>query len=408
MIGHGGPLDHEPSSEVNVEAQARPGGLESLAESDNAFALAVYGQLRSRPGNLFFSPFSIRTALAMTWAGAGGETAVQMREALRLAPSDETVHADFAERMRRLAAAGGGETEVVVANSVWGQEGAPLQPVFLDRVTRQYGGGVKLVDFRHAAETARAAINQWVEDRTKQRIRDLIPASGLDDLTRLVLVNAVYFKGMWALRFPEDATRDRPFHLEGGGSVEAPLMHQVEEVRYRQAGGFQAVELDYRGGELSMLVILPDEGRTLPEIEEELTARRLRECVDQMRGRRVDLSLPRFELTWGTVDLRGSLVALGMELPFDEDHADFSAINGRRPPDQEALHLESVFHQAFLEVNEEGSEAAAATAGVLRARGLPEAIPVFRADRPFLFAIRDRSSGTVLFLGRLADPTRER
>lgn len=389
----------------------RPTGPESFAEDNNDFALAMYGQLRQRPGNLVFSPFSIRTALGMTHAGARGETAAQMRAALRISSSDEMLQAAFGEVIQRLNAAGGGDYEMTVANSLWCQEGEPLLPGFLDLIAGNYGGGVNAVDFSHAAEAARKNINHWVEDTTRRKIRELIPSGGLNAETRLVLANAVCFKGMWMLQFLTTATRDDPFHLEDGGRVQAPLMYQQEKVQYLRAAGYQAVELVYRGGDLSMLVLLPDRRDGLRDLEKKLSARMLRDCVTRMHIREVELFLPRFKITWGTVDLSDQLTLLGMPLAFNSQ-ADFSGINGHQPPDEAALWISAIFHKAFVEVNEEGTEAAAATAisvtfTAARWRSKPPAIPIFRADHPFLFAIRDRRSGLILFLGRIADPTQE-
>jgi serpin B len=393
-------------------ALTRPSGPESFAEDNNDFALAMYGQLRQRPGNLFFSPFSIRTALAMTYAGARGETAAQMSGALRFASSDVTQYEAFGEIIQRLNTAGGGKYEMAVANSLWGQDGAPLQTGFLDVVARHYGGGMNLVDFRHAAEAARKTINQWVEEKTRQKIRELIPSGGLDADTRLVLANAVYFKGMWVLQFRNSATRDQPFYLERGGKVQAPLMHQHKEIQYMEAAGYQAVDLVYQGGDISMLVLLPDRKAGLQDLEKTLSARMLHDCVAQMSRREVELFLPRFKVTWGTVNLSGQLTALGMTLAFNQSRADFSGINGHEPPSDDSLFISAVFHKAFVEVNEEGTEAAAATAvSMILTMALrpsePPPVPIFRADHPFLFAIRDRKSGAILFLGRITDPTRE-
>jgi serpin B len=387
-------------------------GPRSLAEDNNDFALALHGRLRQRSGNLVFSPFSIRTALGMTYAGGRGETAVQMREALRCSSSDERLQAGFAEIIQRLTAAGGGKYALAVANSLWGQEGAPLQPEFLDRIARHYDGGMHLVDFRRAAQTARAAINQWVEEKTKQRIRDLVPPGGVDAETRLVLVNAVYFKGVWVVPFDRGATRDEPFYLLDGRQVRVPLMYQHEDMLYMQGAGHQAVELVYQGHDLSMLVLLPDRKNGLADLEKSLSARMLHDCVAQMTCREVKLYLPRFKNTWGAVDLKDLFVSLGMTLAFDPFQADFSGINGCPPPREDALFIAAVFHQASVEVNEEGTEAAAATAVAMppawaTPRRKPPPVPIFRADHPFLFAIRDRGSGAVLFLGRTTDPTRE-
>jgi serpin B len=372
----------------------------------------MYEQLRQHSGNLFFSPFSIRTALSMTQTGAGGETAAQMIKALRISSSAGTSQVDSADLIHRLQSAGDGKYELAVANSLWGQDGAPLQPEFLELIARHYDGRMVPVDFRGAAEAARVEINRWVEDKTKQKIRDLIPTGGLDADTRLVLANAVYFKGIWVRQFKKIATRDEPFFLEIGGKVRVPLMHQQpDRVLYVKATGYQAVDLMYRGGDLSMLLLLPDRKHGLPDLEKKLSARMLHDVVSRMETHEVKLFLPRFKLTWGTVDMRDYLKALGMPLAFTRFKADFSGINGYKPPDEEALFLSAVFHKAFVVVNEEGTEAAAATAVAARdtasLRPIPPRIPVFRADHPFVFAIRDRESGTLLFLGRMTDPSVE-
>lgn len=394
-------------------APTRSSGPQSFADDNNDFALAMYGQLRQQPGNLFFSPFSTRTVLGITLAGARGETAAQMREALCVSSDDETLHLGFAEAIQRLNAAGVGDYELAVANALWGQAGAPLQSAFLDLIARHYLGSMNLVDFRRSAEAARVTINQWVEDRTRQRIQECIPSGGLDAGTRLVLVNAVYFKGMWALRFRKEATRDEPFHLEGGGKARTPLMHQQKKVLYLLARGYQAVDLIYRGDDLSMLVLLPDRKDGLRNLEKALSARMLHDSVAQMRTREVKLFLPRFRITWGTVNVCDHLSALGMPLAFSRLQANFAGINGHEPPHENSLFISAVFHKAFVEANEEGTEAAAATAlGMAPTSALlpskPPPVPIFRADHPFLFAIRDRKSGAILFLGRMVDPTRDR
>jgi serpin B len=383
----------------------------SFAEDHNAFSLRFYGQLLQRPGNLFFSPFSIRTALGMTYAGARGETAEEMSRALRFPSPDETMHLAFSEIIRRLNAPDGGKSELAVANALWGQEGARIQQEFLDIVTRQYCGDMKVVNFRQDPEAAGVKINKWVKDKTKKKIRELIPAGSLTTDTRLVLVNAIYFKGLWVLQFQKRATRDEPFYLETGEKVQAPLMYQKEEVRYLKADTFQAVDLAYQGGNLSMLVLLPDKKDGLGDLETKFSAQILYECVAKMCGREVKLFLPRFRMTWGGVELGTYLKALGMLLAFTP-RADFSGITGYEPPHEDSLYISDVFHKAFVEVNEEGTEATAATAVPmvlsmpLRPRK-PPPVPIFRADHPFLFAIRDRKSGAILFLGRVVDPTQE-
>jgi serpin B len=335
-----------------------------------------------------------------------------MIKALRVSFSAETMHAAFSEIIQRLKSAGDGEYEMAVANSLWGQEAEPVQREFLELIASHYDGRMDLVDFRAGAEAARVEINRWIEDKTRQKIRDLIPSGGLDAETRLVLVNAVYFKGTWVLQFAKTATRDEPFYLEDGGKVQAPLMHQQpDRVLYMKSAGYQAVDLKYVGGELSMLVLLPDRKDGLRDLEKKLTTQMLRDCVAEMQIREVRLFLPRFKITWGSVDMSEYLEALGMPLAFTRFQADFSGINGYKPPNEESLFLSAVFHKAFVDVYEEGTEAAAAT-GLVAPRDAamplykPPPIPIFRADHPFLFAIRDRKSGAFLFLGHVVDPSR--
>ena len=404
----GGEEEQRPNQWV-PSPPVRTDKLDSIAEENNDFALALYANLRQRPGNLLFSPFSIRTALCMAQAGAKGETRAQMRNVLRMSSVPESSHDTFAEIVQRLNSAQASKYEMMVANSLWGHDGAPLLPEFVDVIARDYGGAMNLVDFRGDSDAARLAINQWVEDKTREKIRQLIPSGGLNEDTRLVLVNAVYFKGKWVLPFDKEFTSDEPFHLEGGGTVLAPLMHQHEDVRYLQGKGFQAVDLVYQGYDVSMLLILPAKIDGLPELEKKLSERMLRDCVARMKTREVELFVPRFKITWGTVNLCDLLIALGMPLAFDQTQADFSGINGHEPPDLDALFISSVFHKSFVEVNEVGTEAAAATAiGFTSMAAMcyePPPVPIFRADHPFLYAIRERKSGAILFLGRMTNPT---
>ena len=382
----------------------------SFADGNNRFALALYEHLQQRPGNLCFSPFSIRTALAMPLAGARGETAAQMEHTLCVPPAYGTLHADVAATVQQLQERGR-DSALSVSNSLWGQEGAILQPGFLDLITRHYRGAVHLVDFRQDPDGSRAAINLWVEERTQGKIRGLIPPRAPDVLTRLLLVNAVCFKGAWASEFMPSATRDEPFHLDTGGKVQVKLMHQRTEAHYLHTRSFDVLDLAYRGGHLSLLVLVPHKNG-LRTLEETLSAAVIDDLVAHMRQHVVDVFLPRFTTTWGAVDLCEHLAALGMPLAFDAGRADFSGIDGHKPPHVDSLHLSAVFHKAFVEMNERGTEAAAATApGMLVMAAVrppkPPTIPVFRADRPFLYAIRDRYTGALLFVGRMVDPTRD-
>ena len=389
--------------------RSRPPESEQEEEGHNDFACALFEQLRHAPGNLFFSPFSIRAALAMAQCGARGETGTQMRNVLRLGPTGDGSSGFPSEIVHQLCLAGSGENQVLMANSLWAELSEPLLPTFLDLISRQFSGGVNHVDFRHDSESARRTINQWVETQTKGKIRELVPPDGLSAETSLALVNAIFFKGLWAVPFEKAETEEDDFRLASGRRARVPFMRQEEDFRYQDAEGFQAIDLAYEGDGLSMLVLLPKRKMGLKSLEKRLSARMLHACVARMRRQPVRLFLPRFRFGWGTADLRMPLTNLGMPLAFASREADFSGMNGKEPPSVESLFLSAVFHQAQLEVTERGTEAAAATAAVMflgasLGPSLPRRIPVFRADHPFLFAIRDRKSGSILFLGRLSEP----
>ena len=377
-------------------------------EASNDFAVALYRELAREPGNLHFSPFSIRLALGMALAGARGRTANQIRSVLQVPASDDgpaTAGADTIERLTRAQQF----FEINVANSMWGQKDMALRPEFTDVLESAYRAVINLVDFRDR-DAACAAINRWVENHTKRRIRELMSPELLNDDTRLALVNAVYFKGLWESPFSHRTTREDTFHLAGGGTVRTSMMCNRKGVGYVKADGFRAVDLAYRGGQLSMLIVLPDRRDGLRYLETDLTANMLHRTVADMGAESVEIYLPKFRMILGA-DFTGSLSALGMPLAFDRNRADFSGINGLTPPHHDSLSLSAVVHKAFVEVNEEGTEATAATAVrvVERASGGPSVSPpVFRADHPFLFAIRDLYSGMILFMGRVMDPTCER
>ena len=380
----------------------------SFDDGSIRFALALYEHLRQRPGNLCFSPYSIRAALGMALVGARGDTAEQMAAALCAPRGEDTLPAAVAALGRRLHG-GSRQYTLSVANSLWAQQGTPLLPAFLDTSSGTTAAPCKLVDFKGAPDAAGAVIDRWVAHETHGRISGLMPPGATNARTRLLLVNAVYLKARWASEFSESATSEQPFHLESGGRVRVPLMYQQTWAGYLHASGFEALDLPYRGDDLSLLVLLPDRAVGLRAFEETLSAALLDDVVARMREQEVDVFLPRFTSTWGAVDLRGDLAALGMRLAFDSTGADFSGMDGRRPPDVDALYLSAVVHKTFIEVNERGTEAAAATAAMMDGDALESPpIPVFRADRPFLYAIRDRRSGVLLFLGRMVDPTEGR
>jgi serpin B len=370
-----------------------------IAGGNNAFACDVYGKLReTESGNLFFSPFSIRTALAMTYAGARGTTAGQMAEVLHFGEGQETLHAEMGAYIKKLNASAGPDTYLLtVANALWGQEGFEFIPEFLQLNDAYYGAGLKTVDFIGDTEGARQAINQWVEEETKEKIKDLIPAGTLQPLTRLVLTNAIYFKGTWEIQFDPSVTADEAFFISAEQTVQAPMMHLEEKFKFFENNLLKVIELPYNGDRLVMDILLPNEIDGLANLEAALTAENLEAWLGALEEDTVTVALPRFK-TESAFRLDDILKALGMVDAFSEIAADFTGITAK--PE---LFISAVVHKAFVDVNEEGTEAAAATAVVM---GIKSAgtTNVFRADHPFIFLIRDLKSGAVLFLGRLVEP----
>jgi len=388
-----------------------PDGMDSLwrvlvKSGNNAFALDLYGKLSEQEGNLFFSPYSISTALAMTYAGARGNTAAQMAEVMHFNLPQEWLHPAFGTLILYLQVRQQqeGGYELAVANALWGQKGYPWLNEFLELTRENYGAGLRLqeVDFAGDTEGARQTINDWVEEETREKILELLQEGDINVETALVLTNAIYFKGDWASRFKENRTRPGPFTLSDGSKVEVPMMHQTEEFGYMETDGLQALELPYAGEELSMLVLLPREIEGLAELEESLTVVKLDEWLGALREREVDVYLPRFKMV-SRFELSEVLKALGMTDAFDPQNADFTGMMA--PRDIEGpLWISMVIHKAFVDVNEEGTEAAAATAVIMQGLDGPEEPAIFRADHPFLFLIRDNASGSILFMGRVIDP----
>jgi len=377
-----------PAPEEDVAAAAR---------SANDFAIDLYAQLRSEPGNLFLSPYSISTALTMTYAGARGNTAAEMRQALRYTLSDAKLHGGAGNLGWQVAGSEG--CEISVANALWAQKDYPFLEEFTGLNATYYGAGLENLDFASDAEGARKRINGWVEERTRDRIKDLIPPGVLTPLTRLVLTNAIYFKGQWNEKFEKSATRDAPFFVKAGEKVTVPMMNQTEEFGYAEDDDVQVLEMGYRGDELSMVIVLPKAGDGLAKVEAGLTTKKLTAWIGNLSRRDVIVSVPRFTTNY-TVSLKDTLIAMGMKDAFDPGAADFSGMADT----EEKIFIAAVIHKAFVEVNEEGTEAAAATAVIAELGGAPAAPPVFRADHPFIFMIRHRATGAVLFMGRLAKP----
>jgi serpin B len=372
----------------------------AVVKGNTAFALDLYQELKGTKGNLFFSPYSISTALAMTYGGARGNTAQEMAEVLHFPSDHRELHPDFARLEARLKAAQEkGEIQLNVANALWPQQGYPFLEEYLQMMQEYYQVVITPVDYKRAAEAARKKINQWVEEKPKNKIRDLVQPGILDTLTRLVLTNAIYFKGNWASRFDGNRTEEaRFFLLFRKTAVRVPMMHQKNKFKYGEFDTLQILELPYDGNALSMLVFLPKDINGLPQLEKNLTAAALEQWTSGLREREVQVFLPKFKMT-SQFRLGKTLSSMGMRDAFDLNKADFSGMDGR----PNWLYIDEVIHKAFVNVNEEGTEAAAATAVVMKKRG-PAPTHVFRADHPFLFLIRENSTGSILFMGRVVNP----
>lgn len=371
-----------------------------VVEGNNKFSLELYGKLKDKQGNLFLSPYSISTALAMTCAGARGETEKQMAKTLQFPTviSNEQFHKEFGSIISRLNAAGQiGGYELVVANALWGQKDYKFKEDFLTLVKSNYEGSLEQVDFAKQTEEARKTINDWVEKKTKDKIKELIKPGMLDTMTRLVLTNAIYFKGKWATQFKPELTRDAPFTLPGGEKVNAPMMNQTGNFGYTETDTIQILEMPYVGNGLSMVILLPKNLDGIKDLEKELTSDNLTEWLFNKRKREVQVYLPRFKMT-SEFSLADTLSAMGMPDAFSAK-ADFSGMTDSRD-----LFISAVVHKAFVEVNEEGTEAAAATGVGMKLTSVAPPPPVFRADHPFIFLIRDNQTGSILFLGRCENP----
>jgi len=378
-----------------------PDPLAQLVRGNTAFALDLYAQLRDTPGSLCCSPCSLSAALVMTGAGARAATRAQMERALHVDLSQEAPRAAFRALLESLdAIQRPGRIQIKTANSLFPQRGYNFLPEYLQTLETVFKVSLQPLDYSDP-QAARAVINAWVEARTAKKITNLIQPGILNALTRLTLVNAIYFKGDWAATFDKRLTRDAGFYTPGG-EISLPMMNRAGRFAYRELEDAQALELPYEGGSLSRLVILPGERDGLPRLESRLAPAFLEPLSGSLPETTVSVTLPRFKAS-AAFRLNEALVRLGMGDAFDANRADFSGMDGSR-----ALFIAAALHKAFLEVNEQGSEAAAASAVVMQLRSAPpQRPPVFRADHPFLFLIRERASGSILFLGRYCAPEKE-
>jgi len=395
-----------PTGSSIVKGETLSADASKLARSSNAFGFDLYQRLRRAPGNLVISPASITTALTMTWGGAKGKTAAQMKKVLHLVGTPDEVMATSGHLARSLQEP---SRPIVfrIANQLFCEKTYTLVPAFVEKTRAAFGAPLELLDFKTAPEPVRVYINEWVEGKTEKRIKDLIPSGGVKPDTRLVLVNAIYFLGDWAQPFEHGATHPAPFHLTASETKDVPTMNRAAGFRIARKDGVTALEIPYKGGELSMMLLVPDEIEGLAAVEGALDTKKLDALARAMKTEHVGVALPKFEVNPSdTLSLGEDLEALGMPLAFDPGKADFTGI--ANPPNPgDGLVIAEVFHKGFVRVDEKGTEAAAATAVVMKLRSMPEAPPrQLKVDRPFLFLIRDNASGLVLFLGRVSDPSR--
>ncbi|PMQ01177.1 MAG: serine/threonine protein phosphatase [Dictyoglomus sp. NZ13-RE01] len=369
-----------------------------LADGNNLFAFDLYKVLARKEGNILVSPYSISSALAMTYAGARGNTKFEMKKVLHFNLEDEHLHKTFSE-INNLFNAPNKNYQLAIANSLWGQIDYPFKKDFVDLIKENYGAGFYEVDFinEENREKTRLRINKWVEDNTNNKIKDLILPDDLTYLTRLVLVNALYFKGNWEYKFDPKETNPMDFYLSKDKKLTVPMMHQKNKFNYTENDDIQVLELPYAGGDLSMLIILPKKEKSLEVAEKYLSLEEINKLISDLRENYLDVYFPKFK-TEKRYLLNEPLKDLGMIDPFDRNLADFSGITGDKD-----LVISKMIHKTYIEVNEEGTEASAATAVILELKAVYKPI-VFKADRPFIFLIRDRRTGIILFIGRIVNP----
>ena len=406
-----------PTGEENVKSPNQPGtqlisnqpritnetvppeDTQQLVTDNTAFATALYNQLHDRSGNLFFSPYSISLALAMAANGANGDTATQMASALHFSLPTERLNPAFNALDQSLEASktnSESDFQLEVANAIWPQRDFDFLSTFLDTLAQYYGSGIYPVDYNDP-EAVRQQINQWVADQTANKIQDLIPQGAIDTMTRMVLANAIYFKAAWQYPFDSNQTAPANFTLADGSQIQVPTMHVSDSLSYFKGNGYQAVELPYAGGNYAMIAVMPDEGQ-FDQFEQSLSADTIQTIRDGLQRYQVTLSMPSFKIE-SSFGLSDTLKAMGMSNAFDPTTADFSNMDGSQD-----LYISSVLHKAYINVNEDGTEAAAATGVVVGLTSMMSDQVSLSLDHPFVFMIVDNTSGSVLFLGRMANP----
>jgi len=393
------PLLSFPTLVTMCQEETTPSNYNIGSKTGNSqFAISLYKEIGKTPGNQFISPYSISAAMAMTYAGAKGETRGEMSKVLCLSPEQEKVNSDF-KNLNYALFRKSKDIEVKTSNALWMQENFAFREDYKKIITENYSGALNTADFKNDKnrEAAIGKINQWVSEETNGKIENLILPGSLPSLTRLVLVNAIYFKGNWQNKFSENNTADGIFFSDGQKQVTVPFMHGEFDVKYLELDDIKGIELPYVDNKYNMLILLPKKTDGMASLEAQLTFDNYQQWISMMMKEEVTISLPKFTLT-ESYSLESILQSMGMKQAFSDD-ADFSGITGK--PD---LKISKVLHKAFVEVNEEGTEAAAATGVVMVEKSARHEKLTFYADHPFIFFIRENTTGSILFMGRLARP----
>ncbi len=388
----------------NLSPEVTESDFSEMLAENKKFALGLYSQLRNNSGNLFYSPHSISLANAMTYAGAGGNTELEMADTLNFTLTQEKLHPAFNKLDLLLTNTGqisdDGRFILSIENSIWCEQTYNFLENFLDTLALNYGAGIHLLDFINKPDDSRLTINAWVENQTNDKIIDLLGPGTVSSYTRLVLTNAIYFFGKWLNQFEEEYTAQESFSLLDGSQISVPMMNQEETHAYTDGDDYQAVKLAYEGGAASMLIIMPDAGN-FNIFEQNFDDQALSEITGSLEPANVDLKMPRWEFDF-KISLKNTLMNMGMNDAFSTPGADFSSIDGTFD-----LYIGDVIHQAFVSVDENGTEAAAATAVIMDVDSAPSDTVIMHINRPFIFLIRDSETGTILFAGRVVNPVTE-
>ena len=391
--GNGG--DTSPTSSAPPSSTAPEGDISILVQGNTEFTFDLYQQMKDMGGNFFISPYSISTAFAMTYAGARDETEQQMADTLHFTLPQESLHAAFA-KLDSLFKEMVEWFRLNIANAIWGQEGYDFLPTYLELIKTYYGCDLHLLDFINEPGEAIQEINQWASDQTEGRIKNILDSSSIHPLVRLILANATYFKANWAHKFNENNTSNDNFYLLDGSTVTVPMMHQQQQFDYAEDDTYQAIRLPYTGNKMAMTVLLPRAGE-FESFENSLDAQILKEIVDKMEPKQVDLSLPKFTFE-STYRLETVLAEMGMPIAFS-GAADFSGMTS-----DTSLFIGSAIHKSFVSVDEVSTEAAAVQGNVIVVSATPAPTVRFTANRPFIFLIQDLETGSILFIGRTLNP----